>query len=59
MKKYILKDMIIGEILEGNYNIIKEEIRERKKQYNDAIIKKENNKTYILKKGTKKNEIRR
>lgn len=54
MKKYTLKDMVIGEILEGNYNIIKEEMKERKKQHKNAIIKKENNNTYILKKGTEK-----
>ena len=56
MKKYILKDMIVGEILEGNYNIIKEEIKERKKWHKNTIVKKENNKTYILMKGTEKNE---
>ena len=56
MKKYILKDMVVGEILEGNCNIIKEEIKERKKYYKNTIIKKENNKTYILMKGTEKNE---
>ena len=54
MKKYILKDMIVGEILEGNYNIIKEEMKERKKCYKNAVIKKENNNTYVLMKGTKK-----
>ena len=59
MEKYILKDMIVGEILEGNYNIIKEEIKERKKYYKNIIIKKEDNKTYILMKGTEKNEIRK
>ena len=48
MEKYILKDMIVGEILEGNYNIIKEEIKERKKYYKNTIIKKEKN-VYILK----------
>ena len=31
MEKYILKDMIVGEILEGNYDIIKKEIKKRKK----------------------------
>ena len=55
MKKYVLKDMIVGEILEGNYSIIKEEIEERKKCYKNAIVKKENNNIYILKKGTDKN----
>lgn len=49
MEKYILKDMVVGEILEGNYNIIKEEIKERKKCYKNAIIKKEKNNIYILK----------
>ena len=48
MEKYILKDMIVGEILEGDYNIIKEEIKERKKYYKNTIIKKEKN-IYILK----------
>ena len=56
MRKYILKDMVVGEILEGNYNIIKEEIKERKKCYKNAIVKKEKNDIYILKKGTEKNE---
>ena len=56
MEKYILKDMILGEILEGNYNIIKEEIRERKKWHKNTIVKKENNNIYILMKGTGKNE---
>ena len=55
MKKYILKDMIVGEILEGNCNIIKEEIEERKKYYKNIIVKKENNNIYILMKGTGKN----
>ena len=56
MKKYILKDMIVGEILEGNYNIIKEEMKERKKCYKNVILKKENNNTYVLMKGTGENE---
>ena len=56
MEKYILKDMIVGEILEGNCNIIKEEIEERKKWHKNTIVKKEDNNIYILMKGTGKNE---
>ena len=63
MEKYILKDMIVGEILEGNYDTIKKEIKKRKNYYKtkghyyylrfdsvklNTIIKKEKN-VYILK----------
>lgn len=63
MEKYILKDMIVGEILEGNYDTIKKEINKRKNYYKtkghsysfrfggvklNTVIKKEKN-VYILK----------
>lgn len=59
MQKYILKDMIVGEILEGNYNIIKEEMKERKNCCKNAFVKKEKNNVYILMKGTEKNDSKK